>query len=97
MATKLPIPERLCSTSMLVPHDPATNEALASAKVDRGLKPNGLTIDVMRENQDFYETKDTLDRAGVAAKESGKLAGDVKKVVRAFKAAQTDRNKPKFI
>lgn len=95
MKPKFPESERLCSPSMLVPHDPAINDALAAAARDYGLKPNGLTIDAMRENPEFYTQRDTLDRLAIASETSGKLAGDVKKVVSAFKAVDTDRNKPK--
>lgn len=91
---KMPISDKMFSLSMLVPHDPAVNDALASAGNDKGLKPNGLTIDMMRENAEFYANHDLLDRAAIAANESGKVAADVKKVVRGFKSAETDRNKP---
>lgn len=92
---KIPIPEVMLSDSMLVPHDSITNNAVAAATTDKGLVPNGITIDAMRENPEFYQQSDDLDRAAIAAKESGKLTSDVKKVVSAFKRAQTDRNKPK--
>lgn len=95
---KMPISDCMHSLSMLVPHDPAVNDAIASQGVDKGLKPNGLTIDLMRENPEFYANHDTLDRAAIAANESGKVADQVKKVVRSIKSAETDRNKtPKFI
>lgn len=92
---KRPISEKMCSVSMLVPHDAAENLALASATVDKGLQPNGITIDMMRENPEFYKPADLLDRCAVAAQTSAKLSDDVKKVVRAIKSSETDRNKPK--
>lgn len=92
---KCPISEVMLSDSALVPHDPIMNNAVAASTTDKGLVANGLTIDAMRDNPDFYTKSDDLDRAAIAAKESGKLADDVKKVVRAFKSSQTDRNKPK--
>lgn len=82
---------------MLVPHDPAENLALASATVDKGLQPNGLTIEMMRENPEFYKPADLLDRCAIAAQTSAKLSNDVKKVVNALRSAETDRNKPKNI
>lgn len=96
---KTPISETLCSKSALVPHDPAVNDALNMAKKDYGLKPNGITIDMMRETPELFSHADTLDKAAIAAKSSSSLAEDVKKVVRTFKKSDVDRNfnKQKFI
>ena len=92
---KMPISEVVISASSLVPHDTVQNVALSSATVDKGLKPNGVTIADMRANPDLYSHQDTLDRCAIASKESTKLSSDVKKVVRAIKSAETDRNKSK--
>lgn len=92
---KKPISEKLCSDSLFVPHDEPKNDVLSQITPDYGLKPNGLTIDEMRENKDFYDCHDDLDRIAIASQTSAKLSADVKKVVNTIKCARTDRNKPK--
>lgn len=51
---KKPISETICSLSALVPHDPVVNDALNMAKKDYGLKPNGITIEMMRDTPELF-------------------------------------------
>lgn len=94
---KKPISERMCSDSMFVPHDEPKSDVLSQITPDYGLKPNGLTIDEMRDNIEFYSCHDDLDRPAIASQVSQKLADDVKKVVRAIESTKTDRNKSKTL
>lgn len=72
------------SPSAVVPLTESANLAIQSATPDYGLKPNGVTIEDMRENAEFYKPMDDIDRVSVAQTESKKLAKDVRSAVRSL-------------
>lgn len=82
MTYKLPKTYTMHSTSAVVPMTETENLALQTATPDYGMRPNGITIEDMRENAEFYKMQDDIDRVSVAQTESKKLAADVRKAAR---------------
>lgn len=82
---KFPQSEIVIGENMFVPHDPDTNVALANEPIDKGLRPNGMTLDDMQANALFNRAGDTLDKAAIAAKDSSELSKTTKETIQKLK------------
>lgn len=89
---KFPVAEYNPLSSALVPHDPAENLALQGVTPDYGLKPNGVTIEDMRNYPELYSHTDDLDRAALAAQSSMNLSKDVRAIADKLQKLTNSKN-----